>query len=708
MKRRSGLSKSLASLVVAVAVLSTANSEVTAQSGDALDEALALEGLERSDLGLAARGYWSRFPADIPYMMRHFEPLLAEATAIPTFARTAGNALRDALSPEAIDSIGDMGATPLHQVVYALGVERGFGGLRGYTTNLIAPETPDLVDALLAVHVAGGRALTFRSFGHDASYPDYRTDLNDRIQVIPEGARVPIARLIVDLVEAHRWVELAFRRVDLADRQAVQNRYDLSVEITDALEYLAEADDVMFALDRASLLYGGLKATAAVDRARIELATLGDVPEFSFDWETPLGWIRIRGDGDDAVDGTASFVIIDLGGDDHYSGPVAASSTSHSLSILLDLAGDDRYEADTRPAQGAGMGGVGVLVDVSGDDHYQAVQDAQGYAQMGVGVLADFAGDDSFVNRYAGQGAAIFGVGMLVDAEGDDSYQIESDGQGFGGPGGVGTLADRAGNDSYEAIRDPAITGRPSYHSNNEVAVSNAQGVGLGRRGDGSDGHSWAGGLGQLIDLNGDDVYRAGNWSMGTGYWFGTGILYDATGDDRYEGVVWSQATGAHFCIGALIDDGGNDHHLAEGGRNSLSFAHDFCVTLLLNRGGDDVYNSPAAGLGYAINRSIALAIDVGGDDQYALGEEATPGVARYDEKYSDRTLSYSYWADAASVALFLDVGGEDDYQTARGEDDTSWLESDDATSRDVNNWSIGVDRSEGEVNLLPYSGLGQ
>ena len=46
MKRRSGLSKSLASLVVAVAVLSTANSEVTAQSGDALDEALALEGLE--------------------------------------------------------------------------------------------------------------------------------------------------------------------------------------------------------------------------------------------------------------------------------------------------------------------------------------------------------------------------------------------------------------------------------------------------------------------------------------------------------------------------------------------------------------------------------------------------------------------------------------------------------------------------------------
>ena len=44
-----------------------------------------------------------------------------------------------------------------------------------------------------------------------------------------------------------------------------------------------------------------------------------------------------------------------------------------------------------------------------------------------------------------------------------------------------------------------------------------------------------AGGLGALLDGEGDDVYTAGNWSMGTGYWFGIGMLHDGNGDDDEE-----------------------------------------------------------------------------------------------------------------------------------------------------------------------------
>ena len=100
---------------------------------------------------------------------------------------------------------------------------------------------------------------------------------------------------------------------------------------------------------------------------------------------------------------------------------------------------------------------------------------------------------------------------------------------------------------AYEAVRDSTITGRPSYHSPDEdISVSNAQGCAMGRRGDGADGHSWAGGLGALLDSEGNDKYISGNWSMGTGYWFGMGLLHDGAGDDEYRGVVWSQATGAH------------------------------------------------------------------------------------------------------------------------------------------------------------------
>ena len=77
----------------------------------------------------------------------------------------------------------------------------------------------------------------------------------------------------------------------------------------------------------------------------------------------------------------------------------------------------------------------------------------------------------------------------------------------------------------------------------------------MGRRGDGSDGHAWAGGVGALLDGDGNDVYTAGNWSMGTGYWFGIGMLHDRAGDDEYHSAVYSQASGAHFCIGTLIDE---------------------------------------------------------------------------------------------------------------------------------------------------------
>ena len=42
-------------------------------------DALALAGMRRADLG-----WWSRFPADIPYKLRHFDDLFAEPLATVT------------------------------------------------------------------------------------------------------------------------------------------------------------------------------------------------------------------------------------------------------------------------------------------------------------------------------------------------------------------------------------------------------------------------------------------------------------------------------------------------------------------------------------------------------------------------------------------------------------------------------------------------
>ena len=162
----------------------------------------------------------------------------------------------------------------------------------------------------------------------------------------------------------------------------------------------------------------------------------------------------------------------------------------------------------------------------------------------------------------------------------------------------MGVLADRMGDDTYTAVRDAKITGRPSYHSPGEdITVNNAQGCAMGRRGDGADGHSWAGGLGALLDSEGHDRYTSGNWTMGTGYWFGTGILHDGAGNDEYRGVCYSQGTGAHFCIGALVDEAGDDLHIGEATSNmSIGWGHDFTIGLLVNVGGNDIYELKGTG----------------------------------------------------------------------------------------------------------------
>jgi len=226
----------------------------------------------------------------------------------------------------------------------------------------------------------------------------------------------------------------------------------------------------------------------------------------------------------------------------------------------------------------------------------------------------------------------------------------------------------------------------------------------MGRRGDGADGHNWAGGLGALLDAEGDDRYVSGNWSMGTGYWFGTGLLWDGAGNDSYDGHVWSQATGAHFCIGALVDEGGDDRHV--GRRTSIAFGHDFAITPLVDLGGNDTYEMVASdlyegtageGIAYSINRSFSFFVDVGGNDTYRA-PKGPPGTARFDPRFADRDAIASYWVEASSLALFLDIGGADDYGDAK-RDGTTWGDREGSENWAVRNVGVGADVASGTVD---------
>jgi len=229
----------------------------------------------------------------------------------------------------------------------------------------------------------------------------------------------------------------------------------------------------------------------------------------------------------------------------------------------------------------------------------------------------------------------------------------------------VGTLVDARGNDVYRAETDSREVPRPDpSHSAEYVNATGGQGAGMGRRGDISDGHAWAGGLGTLLDLDGDDQYLSGNWSAGSGYWYGMGFLYDKAGDDVYRATTFSIASGAHFCVGGLFDEAGDD--LYEGladARTGMGFGHDFTMAILFDRAGDDTYRFGWEGIGDAINLAQAYFVDGGGRDTYVLdaGKNGL-GMTNFRAESWPPRVEANYQSFATQIGLFLDLGGEDRY----------------------------------------------
>ena len=119
------------------------------EQGDALDEALALVGMRRADLGWEPKGWWPRFPV-APYKLRAFDALFAAPLDSITFTRALAATAWEKLDPAGLDARDERGSGNLFQAVQRLGIDPKFGGFRGYTANIIAPET-DLDAAVMVV-----------------------------------------------------------------------------------------------------------------------------------------------------------------------------------------------------------------------------------------------------------------------------------------------------------------------------------------------------------------------------------------------------------------------------------------------------------------------------------------------------------------------------------------------------------------------------
>ncbi|MBD3160530.1 MAG: hypothetical protein GF346_00290, partial [Candidatus Eisenbacteria bacterium] len=531
--------------------------------------------------------------------------------------------------------------------------------------------------------------------------------------------RTALDRFLEQLEEAERWRSAAFAGVSQEERTAIEvlapafwaDPEDPLVKARKGAIQFERGEFADTTLEISEKIV--LDAAARVDRAALTRAgelfalALGDLigaiwkmPQPSAETELPgvhgrvalveeTPWGRIVIGGTDPNRYEATFlretaIVIDLGGDDVYAGRAASAlgGFGRPFAALVDGGGDDLYDAAGLDyALGGALFGVAVLVDTAGDDTYRARDGSLGAGFFGIGLLCDRSGRDRFESSDFGQGAGAIGLGALVSLstpapppgpeiqedrayalgmvpvpgtgsrpvrwDEDDLYFCSRQSQGFAATFGAGLLFDERGSDVYRS-------GGRSLHAPllPHDFQSLSQGFSIGFR------PRAGGGVGILLDEEGNDFYDAEVYAQGVAYWYAIGLLFDGGGNDRYSATQYAQGAGVHLAAGSLWDRGGDDQFVSKFGVTQGT-AHDLSAGLLIDEAGNDLY-AVSDGQGISITNSVALFLDAQGDDHYAT---RNGGQAKI------------HWARGFSgAAFFLDLEGEDTYpEGADGADGAVW-----------------------------------
>jgi hypothetical protein len=671
---------------------------IGAAQDDLLTRTLKGFGLDSSTVGYREQPGWLGADRRDPFRLPFFDDLLKRPLRIPNYTRQM-------LARFDLWMLGDSTLFPrpaLAQVRPLAGLVMSAGralgcdlGRYGFDyTPAVAADDP-LGTELQRVYDDAGQ-----SPGATIMYPLPTQDWTNMLVRLrrqtaafpPEFVRT-VATLLGAVREAVRWRNAALARIPHAQWEHIYRSTTLEESQCDAHTFDQTVYDAAAALDLNTAHYGAMLLAQAVEKAVQDLRPFTG-RDFALDVPTPLGRIVISGSDRDTHYADDSALLIDLGGDDTYLGPTAASSPTLPVSICIDLRGDDTYRCahEGMPAQGAGILGYGMLLDLDGNDTYDARTFSQGCGRFGVGVLYDAGGRDTYTSLGFSQGAGLYGSGILFDRAGDDSYRTVYYAQGYGFSRGLGLLADAAGSDSYTADDTNLIHVGDETPKHNE---SDAQGYGAGRRADHLDGHNMSGGIGVLNDLGGDDHYSAGVFAQGSGYWYGMGVLRDRLGDDTYRGVFFNLGASAHWAIGLVMDEQGND---ASDLVMTLGFgtAHDCSAAFYLDLGGDDRYSMSAAdsnacSLGSALNNAFGLFANIGGKDSYA------PVGRAFGFAPSARTGEWGLYAP--SVGLFFDIDGDDRYPSGtKAQNNSTWINQDGAKNSGV--YGSGTDADAGGIRF--------
>ncbi len=426
-------------------------------------------------------------------------------------------------------------------------------------------------------------------------------------------------------------------------------------------QILALLDDV----DLRMIFAAAEKLAADVEKAIPELKKIAAESKWAGFSKFRLGDMNVvlAGVGDDIHRDRDARLVIDLGGNDRYTGRAGAGVGFASL--LIDCAGDDHYKL---PDVGAGCGllGIGLAYDLGGHDNFRGQSLCYGCGLAGVGMFYKDGGDDSYQSGTLTQGFGEFGIGILDDTRGNDLYEVQLYAQGAARTAGAGWLVDQSGDDTYRA--GGLILNSPLFA---DVHYSNAQGYAAGYR---EDTGGISGGIGLLTDLGGDDAYIGETYCQAASYWYSLGSLYDATGSDTYRAYHYAQASAMHMTAAYLFDLAGDDSYIVNFGA-AHAIGHDYGVAFLFDRAGNDVYAGRDSHPGIGNANGLGIFLDAAGEDRYS-GPAGSGNVAR----------------NSGSLGVFADLDGPDQYRDGLADGEAAVRES----------WGVAYDAESKLTTVAP------
>ncbi|MEK6673845.1 MAG: PDZ domain-containing protein [Nitrospirota bacterium] len=377
-------------------------------------------------------------------------------------------------------------------------------------------------------------------------------------------------------------------------------------------------------------------AIADLKRDLLERFKDNDSP-ILFEKEASFGKVIVGGMGQNVYTDDAAL-ILDIGGNDIYLNNAGGTRKGMPIALVIDWEGDDIYFSKEPFSQGSGVLGGGFLIDLKGDDTFTATDGSQGTGIFGTGMLFHGEGSGVFRSKSFSQGTGQFGIGILWSRDKDTVYECGRYGQALGLSRGAGILIDDNGNDRY------MLGGvEPDFRDPLRSTVSMGQGFGKGIRPE-KKVMGVSGGIGMLIDKNGDDTYIADYFAQGASYYYGVGILKDLAGNDRYISGRYAQGAGIHSSIGILIDESGDDFYYSSYGV-AQGIGHDFGVGVLDDRKGNDRYISGILSQGAATTGGLGLLLDRAGSDSYSI-----------------KANGQAYAHDEACAGIVIDLETSGDY----------------------------------------------